>query len=241
MALLIGVVAFGNVSAETVIEDLGEQDLQETPQKQKRPQLSPEERQARIQQKKQMMAKMESCLIMVRSHYGKHSKLYEDYIKKHPATQPDVEGTNARLAKTNSNILLSKIQAGMLTQCDSLITNEQIKELSKFRQAPEKFDSSKIGYKELVEFEFNQFDLAGMEQMNGQISQIQFTPQENKILSLIEDVSDRLNNENMKNSKKGAAVEIGFMDLSEMSAATQAFYLVGILAALAGALYVFYL
>ena len=56
--------------------------------------------------------------------------------------------------------------------------------------------------------------------MNGVISQIQFTPQENQVLSLIEDVNDRLNKENMKNSKKGGAVEIAFMDLSDMSAAS---------------------
>jgi len=92
----------------------------------------------------------------------------------------------------------------------------------------------------LVEIDLNQFDLAGMEQMNGEISQIQFTPTENQVLSLIEDVSDRLNNENMKNSKKGGAIEIGFFDISEMSAATQTLYLIGILAALAGALSLFY-
>ena len=60
------------------------------------------------------------------------------------------------------------------------------------------------------------------------------------MLSLIEDVSDRLNNENMKNSKKGGAIEIGFFDISEMSGATQALYLIGILGGLAAALSVFY-
>jgi hypothetical protein len=76
--------------------------------------------------------------------------------------------------------------------------------------------------------------------MNGVISQIQFTPQENQVLSLIEDVNDRLNKENMKNSKKGGAVEIAFMDLSDMSAASQALYLIGILAGLAGSMFMFY-
>ena len=98
---------------------------------------------------------------MVRSFYGKNSKVYESYIKEHPATQSNED--NTRLAKTNSNILLSKIQAGMITQCDASITPGQIKELSKFKQNPEKFDSGKQGYTELVKIDLRQFDLAGME------------------------------------------------------------------------------
>ena len=64
---------------------------------------------------------------MVRSYYGKNSQLYESYIKAHPATQATEE--NARLAKTNTNILLSKIQSNMISQCDAIITDDQVTEL----------------------------------------------------------------------------------------------------------------
>ena len=73
------------------------------------------------------MKKLESCLIMVRSYYGKNSKMYESYIKAHPATQGTEE--SARLAKSNTNILLSKIQSNMISQCDGIITDDQVTEL----------------------------------------------------------------------------------------------------------------
>jgi 23S rRNA maturation mini-RNase III len=106
------------------------------------------------------MKKLESCLIMVRAYYGKNSKMYESYIKAHPATQANE--MMPQLEKTNTNILLSKIQAGMISQCDSIITSEQIKELSKFKQTPEKFDNNKSGYTELVQIDLHQYDMAGM-------------------------------------------------------------------------------
>ena len=53
-------------------------------------------------------------------------------------------------------------------------------------------------------------------------------------------MSDRLNNEAKKNMKKGQGVNIAFLDIDEMSGATQAMYLLAILGSLAAALYAFY-
>ena len=117
-----------------------------------------------------MMTKLESCLIMVRSFYAKHSDTYESYIKNHPSTQPNEDAGNANLVKSNTNILLSKMQANMIMQCDAAITEEQIQELAKFKQKPEKFDSTKKGYADLVDIDLRQFDLAGMEAMTGQVA-----------------------------------------------------------------------
>lgn len=85
-ALLLGALAFTNAE-ETIIEDLGEEDTTtQVSGKKTRPKLSPEERAQRIAQKKQLMDKMEACLIMVRAFYAKNTKKYDDYIMGHIST-----------------------------------------------------------------------------------------------------------------------------------------------------------
>lgn len=41
----------------------------------------------------------------------------------------------------------------MIMQCDAAITPEQIKELAKYKQKPEKFDSTTKGYAALVDID----------------------------------------------------------------------------------------
>lgn len=62
-------------------------------------------------------------------------------------------------AKVNKNILLSKINANMLIQCEEAIEKEQVEELQKFKDDPPRFQSSKPAYSKLVEVNYADYDM----------------------------------------------------------------------------------
>ena len=78
---------------------------------------------------------LESCLVLTRAHYYKNEKMYTKYIERHPSTQVKTTGDEKAVAKSqqlatqNKNMLLSKINGGMLIKCKAGITKETIKEL----------------------------------------------------------------------------------------------------------------
>jgi len=51
----------------------------------------------------------------------------------------------------NSNAIISRINAGMLINCEKNIKKEQIAELLKYKTNSDKFDSSQAGYRSLVD------------------------------------------------------------------------------------------
>ena len=81
--------------------------------------------------------------------------MYNQYIDNHPATQgakisDTVASPESKIARSNQNILLSKINAAMLIKCNAQITSDQIKELQKFKFKADKFYSSDPSFDELV-------------------------------------------------------------------------------------------
>jgi uncharacterized membrane protein YuzA (DUF378 family) len=135
--------------------------------------------------------------------------------------------------------LISKIQADSLIKCEKGVSDEQIVALQKFKDKFEKFDSSKPGYKELVEIDLQSYDIK-TESDKGY--SVQLTNAENAMLAQIEDISETMNKEqqqqNYKNSK--GAVNLFFFDVSKMSSGQQALYMVLIYIAIATAAYWFY-
>ena len=77
----------------------------------------------------------------------------------------------------NKNMLLSKINAQMLIQCESGITDELVAELQNFKSSADKFDSSKAS--DLVKVDFHQFDSEDKEDGNS----ISFSNVENAMLN----------------------------------------------------------
>jgi len=68
------------------------------------------------------MQKLESCLILTRSYYAKHEREFTKYIAAHSRTHYGGEDAKQKkVAMINKNILLSKINANMLIQCDEAI------------------------------------------------------------------------------------------------------------------------
>ena len=81
----------------------------------------------------------------------------------------------------------------MLIKCKAGISQENIKELQKYRENPEKYDTSKRpDVAKLVEVNFDDYNLAGMG-VDASVEKITFTNEENAILAAIEDVSDSMN------------------------------------------------
>lgn len=90
-------------------------------------------------------------------------------------------------------MLLSKINGGMLLKCKAGIQQETIQELQKYKDSPEKYDTSKRpDVAKLVEVNFEDYNLAGMG-VDASVEKITFTTEENQILAAIEDVSDTMN------------------------------------------------
>ena len=137
-------------------------------------------------------------------------------------------------AQVNRNMLLSKINANMLIKCDEAISKEQIEELQKFKDDSYHFDSSKAGFSKLVEVRFKNYDIAP--QVN---PKIEFTNPENAMLSMIEDINDKLNKDSQTKSGRNA-LNIAFFDVSQMSAISQVIYLLLMLGGISGLIYYFY-
>ena len=73
-------------------------------------------------------------MINVRSFYYRNEQMYTDYIDAHPSTQgakisETVATPESRTARNNANMLLSKINAAMLTKCNQNVTPAQVFEL----------------------------------------------------------------------------------------------------------------
>lgn len=77
---------------------------------------------------------------------------YESYIDSHKAVVNPAPTTNKQ---QNSNMLISKINAHMLMNCEKTINQDQIKVLQKYKTNAEKFDSSKDGYRQLVDVDLS--------------------------------------------------------------------------------------
>mmetsp|Transcript_17404 Transcript_17404/g.29289 ORF Transcript_17404/g.29289 Transcript_17404/m.29289 type:complete len:104 (+) Transcript_17404:194-505(+) len=103
--------------------------------------MSPEEIQLRKKQKKEQMERLESCLVLTRAQYMQNTKTFDDFIGSHASVNPNNlldlqtlqdsspdEETMMKLqvlpkkaeqfAKSNENILLSKINVNQMIQCD---------------------------------------------------------------------------------------------------------------------------
>lgn len=137
------------VGAQVTIEDEGEvnssgQDANEVglgetqPRRTKKKsssKLTPEQIAEIKKTKKAEQELLESCLVLTRAHYYKNEKMYTKYIEKHPSTQVQTKGDEKAIAKSqqlatqNKNMLLSKINGGMLIKCKEGIKQETIKEL----------------------------------------------------------------------------------------------------------------
>lgn len=71
-------------------------------------------------------------MINVRSFYSKNENMYNEYIDKHASTQGAKSSENTpevKIARNNQNMLLSKINAAMLINCNQNITPAQVTEL----------------------------------------------------------------------------------------------------------------
>ena len=175
----------GVVFAETIIEEIEEktaqdaqEDLKIKPRQVKK--LTKEEKAIKIKEKKEKTQKLEGCLVMTRAFYQQNEQKYTAYIQQHATVAPFLD--NEQLYKQNSNMLLSKMNAQMLIQCDKKITKDQIKTLQKFKFKPASFKNYGIEYQNLVDVDFQQFDMAQNDE-NGEPAKLQFTPQENMMLS----------------------------------------------------------
>ena len=178
---------------------------------------------------------MQSCLTLTRAYMAKHETELHDYIEKHPAVTNPAEGTKA---KYNTNLLMSKINSHMLMNCEQTISEDKIKEMQKWKASVELFDLTKPGYKVLVTPNLSEFDVE-LDVDSGH--KIEFTQDENLMLNLIEDISDSMSKDirESRTGKKGA-INIAFMDVSEMSGFSQAVYLIMIYIAMGVAFYWFY-
>ena len=109
---------------------------------------------------------------MTRSFYQQNEKKFQNYIDNHVT----VVGTENEMAsKQNQNMLLSKINAQMLIQCEKQINKEQIAALQKYKFKPQNFRSSQDGFSQLVDVDFSQFDISQSENESGEPAQIRFT------------------------------------------------------------------
>lgn len=125
----------------------------------------------------------------------------------------------------------------MIEGCLGKITEQQISTVRPFKLNPERFDIRQQEYNQLVKPTFATYDLKTFDsEADGY--QIEFTNQENAILSQVEDVSDSIQKAERAN-KKGS-VDIAFFDLSEMSPATQLLYIGGAIGSLVILMYYFY-
>ena len=79
-------------------------------------------------------------------------------------------------------MLLSKINANMIIQCDEMITPEQVVELQKFKEDPYRFDSTKSDYSKLVDVTFTDYDIDASTVKEGKLPEVKFTNAEQGIL-----------------------------------------------------------
>lgn len=128
---------------------------------------------------------------MTRSYYAKHEKKFNQYIGNHASTSYSGDDMSVKKqVQVNKNILLSKINANMLIKCDSTINPDQVKDLQKYKEDSYRFDSSKAGFSELVEVTFTDYDISADSAKEGQLPEVKFTTEENKMLAAIEDIND---------------------------------------------------
>lgn len=160
--LLLGTLDQTAVRAEVEIEEIEEKDPSQ-PADEKRPPPTPKKQKksqeeiAKLKvQKKAIREKLQSCLVATRAFYIKNKSKYDNYLQRHLAVTNPAPSTNKQ---QNQNLLISKINAHMLINCDKSITQDQIKELSKFKTEAEKFDATRDGYRQLVDIELTQFDI----------------------------------------------------------------------------------
>lgn len=67
----------------------------------------------RLRQEKNQ--KLESCLVLTRAYYAQYEQVFTRYIDAHTSTAYSGDDMKVKKqAKTNKNILLSKINANML-------------------------------------------------------------------------------------------------------------------------------
>jgi len=103
---------------------------------------------------------MQSCLVLTRSYYVQHQARFENYLDTHKAV---LNPSSQTTSKNNRNILLSKINAEMIKQCDKEIIGEQVMALQKFKADPTGFDSTQKDFAKLVDVEFSEFNAANEE------------------------------------------------------------------------------
>ena len=136
-------------------------------------------------------------------------------------------------------MLLSKINSQMLIQCESQISKEQVAELQKYKERQDKFNTNQEDYQKIIAIDLNKFNV---QELSEEGYKVEFTPQENQMLSMIEDINDNMNRQLQKEAAKSGrnAVNIAFFDVSAMSGPVQALYLLAIMGGLGAALYWFY-
>jgi len=128
-------------------------------------------------------------LVLTRSYYALNEKAFTNYINAHASTTYSGEEMKLKKqAKVNKNILLSKINANMLINCEEAIDKEQVVELQKYKDDPARFNGNKQGYSKLVAVNFPAYDVKPAEE--GKLPEIQFTNTEQVMLSQIEEIND---------------------------------------------------
>ena len=127
---------------------------------------------------------------MTRAYYSQHEKEFSRYIDGHVATNyKGEEPKMKKQVKINKNILLSKMNANMLIQCEEAIVAGQVEELQKYKDDANRFDSSKGTYAKLVAVNFADYDMEPPADEE-QLPEIKFTNAEQIMLNQIEDIND---------------------------------------------------
>lgn len=109
---------------------------------------------------------------MTRAFFAQNEKKFTAYIDNHSTVAGLEEEQQKRQAQ---NMLLSKINAQMLIQCDQAITKSQIETLQKFKYKAQSFKNFGVDFAKLVEVDFSQFDLPQTDD-SSDVPQLRFTP-----------------------------------------------------------------
>ena len=135
---------------------------------------------------------------------------------------------------------MNKILSQMMIYCREHITDGQVEELQNFKDNAGDFDWTQTSYKPLLNFDINKYAVDPSLPKEKQEGPVDLSQAESAMQTIVEDLSEEMKREREEEmrSGRGGSPQIAFMDLSKMSGAGAALYILVLVGALAGVFWV---
>lgn len=154
---------------------------------------------------------MISCLTLVRSFYAKEETMIKQFVDVHPTS--------------DKGRLTSKFLARMMLKCVRESTPEQTAYLVNFKNTPLDLDYTK--HEDLIMIDWEELRYHGDSNEPDAKRPVEMSPQESMMSNDVEELSEDMRRETeVENRKSLGKTTLAFIDLENMPASTQAFFVI---------------